>query len=55
MVITSLLSGVVVKLDASSHDIGGPTIVGSDATGNLSNFTPRNWPKKASVKLNLAD
>ena len=43
------------RLGASFCDVGGPTMVGSDATENLSHFTPLDWPKKASAKLNLAD
>ena len=39
------------RFNASSCDVGGPTMVGSDATENVSNFAPLDWPRKASARL----
>ena len=39
------------RLDKYSSDGGGSTIVGFDATENLLNFIPLDWPKKASAML----
>ena len=36
------------RRNACFSDVGGPIMVGSDTTENFSNFTPLDWPKKAS-------
>ena len=46
--------GVIGRLEASVSDIGGPTIVGSDATENVLNFTPLDWSRKVSPPSKLA-
>ena len=54
MATTNLLSdleGVMGRFNASFCDVGGPTMVGSDATENVSNFTPLDWPGEASARL----
>ena len=58
MATTNLLSdleGVVGRLNASFCDVGGPSMVGSDATENCSNFTLLDWPRKVSARLKFAD
>ena len=58
MAIISLLCGlgwgVIGRLEASVSDIGGPTIVGSDATENVLNFTPLDWSRKVGPPSKLA-
>ena len=39
------------RFNASSCDVGGPTMVESDATEFVSNFAPLDWPRKASARL----
>ena len=41
------------RFNASFCDIGGPTVVGSDATENFFNFIPLDWPRKASARLKI--
>ena len=41
------------KLNAYFSDVGGPTMVVSDATENIENFTSLDSPKKESARLNF--
>ena len=38
-------------VNASFCEIGETTVVGSDAIEKFSNFTPLDWPRKASARL----
>ena len=54
MATTTLLSdleGAMGRFNDSFCDIAGPTLVGSDVAENFSNFTPLDWPRKASARL----
>ena len=54
MATTNLLSdleGVMGRFNVSFCDVARPTMVGSNATENVSNFTPLDWPRKASTRL----